>query len=55
MPELLVVRAHEQFDFELRLKDEGTRRVLEQLLEGVQPVDRREPAAEAGRKKTTPS
>jgi chromate reductase len=31
-PELLVARAHERFDAGLRLKDEGTRRVLADLL-----------------------
>ena len=31
-PELLVARAHERFDAELRLKDEGTRKVLGDLL-----------------------
>jgi chromate reductase len=31
-PELLVARAHERFDTELQLKDEGTRRVLTDLL-----------------------
>ncbi|HEX5574305.1 MAG TPA: hypothetical protein VFX42_00425, partial [Gemmatimonadales bacterium] len=31
-PELLVARAHERFDQELRLKDEGTRKVLGDLL-----------------------
>jgi chromate reductase len=32
-PELLVARAHEKFDGELRLTDDNTRRVLETLLE----------------------
>jgi chromate reductase, NAD(P)H dehydrogenase (quinone) len=31
-PELLVARAHERFDSELRLKDEATRKVLSDLL-----------------------
>lgn len=31
-PELLVARAHERFDAGLRLKDEGTRKVLGELL-----------------------
>jgi chromate reductase len=31
-PELLVTRAHERFDAGLRLKDEGTRKVLGDLL-----------------------
>jgi chromate reductase len=31
-PELMVARAHERFDKELRLKDEGTRKVLGELL-----------------------
>jgi chromate reductase len=32
-PELLVARVHEKFDAELRLTDEGTRRLLAALLE----------------------
>jgi hypothetical protein len=32
-PELLVARAHERFDPRLRLTDEGTRRILAELLE----------------------
>jgi chromate reductase len=32
-PELLLARAHERFDSELRLTDDGTRRVLASLLE----------------------
>jgi chromate reductase, NAD(P)H dehydrogenase (quinone) len=32
-PELLVARAHEKFDTELQLRDEGTRRMLASLLE----------------------
>jgi chromate reductase, NAD(P)H dehydrogenase (quinone) len=32
-PELLVARAHERFDQDLRLTDEGTRKVLRDLLE----------------------
>lgn len=32
-PELLVARAHERFDPNLRLTDGGTRRILEQMLE----------------------
>jgi hypothetical protein len=31
-PELLVSKAHERFDAELRLKDEATRKVLGDLL-----------------------
>jgi chromate reductase len=31
-PELLVAKAHERFDAQLRLKDEGTRKVLADLL-----------------------
>src|SRR3954471_16541869 len=31
-PELLVAKAHERFDAELRLRDEGTRKVLSDLL-----------------------
>jgi chromate reductase, NAD(P)H dehydrogenase (quinone) len=32
-PELLVTKAHERFDADLRLKDEGTRKVLTAMLE----------------------
>jgi chromate reductase len=31
-PELLLAKVHEKFDAELRLKDEGTRKVLGDLL-----------------------
>jgi chromate reductase len=49
-PELLVARAHERFDRELRLTDEATRRVLAQLLERfARWIGRERAAAEAGR------
>ena len=38
--ELLVARAHERFDAELRLIDEGTRRLLADLLRGSRPGSR---------------
>ncbi|HKT60764.1 MAG TPA: NAD(P)H-dependent oxidoreductase [Gemmatimonadales bacterium] len=44
-PELLVARAHERFDRELRLTDEGTRRVLADLLERFRQWIARERAA----------
>ncbi|HEV8453366.1 MAG TPA: NAD(P)H-dependent oxidoreductase [Gemmatimonadales bacterium] len=44
-PELLVARAHERFDAGLRLKDEGTRRVLADLLVRFSRWIRREQAA----------
>jgi len=44
-PELLVARAHERFDAGLRLKDEGTRRVLGDLLVRFSRWIRRERAA----------
>jgi chromate reductase, NAD(P)H dehydrogenase (quinone) len=44
-PELLVARAHEKFDAELRLADEGTRRVLAALLERFASWIAREQAA----------
>ena len=48
-PELLVARAHERFDRELRLTDEGTRRVLADLLGRFRHWIARERAArEAG-------
>ncbi len=46
-PELLVARAHERFDKDLRLTDEGTRKVLGQLLERFSRWIARERAAEA--------
>ena len=49
-PELLVARAHERFDAGLRLKDEGTRRVLAGLLERFgRWIGRERAAAEAER------
>jgi chromate reductase len=44
-PELLVARAHERFDRELRLTDEGTRRLLADLLERFRLWIARERAA----------
>jgi chromate reductase, NAD(P)H dehydrogenase (quinone) len=44
-PELLVARAHERFDAGLRLKDEGTRKVLGDLLVRFGRWIRREQAA----------
>jgi len=46
-PELLVARAHERFDPELRLVDEGTRRVLADLLRRFAGWIARERAAAA--------
>ena len=52
-PELLVAKAHERFD-ELRLKDEGTRKVLTALLERFSRwIARERAAAEAEREKAT--
>jgi chromate reductase len=49
-PELLVARAHERFDAELRLTHEGTRRVLTALLERfARWIARERAAAEAER------
>jgi len=49
-PELLVARAHERFDAGLRLKDEGTRRVLgDLLLRFSRWIARERAAAEAER------
>jgi chromate reductase, NAD(P)H dehydrogenase (quinone) len=51
-PELLVARAHERFDSSLRLTDEGTRRVLEQMLGRFSRwIGRERAAAEAEREK----
>jgi chromate reductase len=51
-PELLVGRAHERFDSNLRLTDGGTRRILEQMLERFSRwIGRERSAAEAGREK----
>lgn len=51
-PELLVARAHERFDSNLRLTDEGTRRVLEQMLGRFSRwIGRERAAAEAEREK----
>ena len=44
-PELLVARAHERFDAGLRLVDEGTRRVLADLLVRLSRWTGRERAA----------
>src|SRR5215207_8863172 len=52
-PELLVAKAHERFDG-LRLKDEGTRKVLTALLERFSRwIARERAAAEAEREKAT--
>jgi chromate reductase len=49
-PELLVAKAHERFDEGLRLKDEGTRRVLAELLVRFSRwIGRERAAAEAER------
>jgi chromate reductase len=49
-PELLVARAHERFDAGLRLKDEGTRKVLVDLLVRFRRwIGRERAAAEAER------
>jgi chromate reductase len=48
-PELLVARAHERFDAELRLTDEGTRRLLADLLRRFELWIARERAATAVR------
>ena len=53
-PELLVARAHERFDAGLRLKDEGTRKVLGDLLVRFSRwVGRERTAAEAERELAT--
>jgi len=53
-PELLVARAHERFDAGLRLKDEGTRRVLADLLARFSRwIARERAAAEAERELAT--
>jgi chromate reductase len=53
-PELLVTKAHERFDTGLRLKDEGTRRLLADLLERFSRwVGRERAAAEAERELAT--
>lgn len=52
-PELLMARAHERFDKELQLIDEGTRRVLGELLERFSRwIARERAAAEAERELT---
>jgi chromate reductase, NAD(P)H dehydrogenase (quinone) len=52
-PELLVGRAHQRFDSSLRLTDEGTRQVLEQLLGRFSRwITRERAAAEAEREGT---
>ncbi|MEO8089730.1 MAG: NAD(P)H-dependent oxidoreductase [Gemmatimonadales bacterium] len=49
-PELLIAKAHERFDAGLRLKDEGTRKVLSDLLESFSRwIGRERAAAEAER------
>jgi chromate reductase, NAD(P)H dehydrogenase (quinone) len=49
-PELLVAKAHERFDAQLRLKDEGTRKVLADLLVRFSRwIGRERAAAEAER------
>jgi chromate reductase len=53
-PELLLVRAHERFDSNLRLTDEGTRRILEQILERFSRwIARERAAADAEREKAS--
>jgi chromate reductase, NAD(P)H dehydrogenase (quinone) len=53
-PELLVARAHERFDAGLRLKDEGTRRVLADLqVRFSRWIGRERAASEAERKLAT--
>jgi chromate reductase len=53
-PELLVARAHERFDAGLRLTDEGTRRVLADLLVRFSRwIGRERAAAEAERESAT--
>lgn len=53
-PELLVARAHERFDAGLRLKDEGTRKVLGDLLVRFSRwIGRERAAAEAERELAT--
>lgn len=54
-PELLIAKAHEKFDRELQLTDDGTRRVLGVLLERFANWIAREQAArEAERTRATP-
>ena len=53
-PELLVTRAHERFDPQLRLTDEGTRKVLRDLLLRFSRwIERERTAAEAERELAT--
>jgi chromate reductase, NAD(P)H dehydrogenase (quinone) len=55
-PELLVARAHERFDANLRLTDEATRRVLSALLERFSRwIGREHAAAEAERSLAQPA
>ena len=54
-PELLVAKAHKRFDSNLRLTDEGTRRVLEQLLERFARWIGRERAAAEAERQTAPA
>jgi chromate reductase len=49
-PEMLVTKAHERFDAELHLKDEGTRKVLTTMLERFRRwIERERVATEAER------
>ena len=51
-PELLVAKAHERFDSELRLKDEGTRKMLSAMLERFSRwIERERAALEAERER----
>ncbi|HEY4648375.1 MAG TPA: NAD(P)H-dependent oxidoreductase [Gemmatimonadales bacterium] len=53
-PELLVARAHERFDKDLRLTDEGTRKVLRELLvRFTHWIERERRANETGREKAS--
>jgi chromate reductase len=53
-PELLVARAHERFDKDLRLTDESTRKVLRELLvRFTHWIERERRANEAGREKAS--
>jgi chromate reductase, NAD(P)H dehydrogenase (quinone) len=53
-PELLVARAHERFDKDLRLTDESTRKVLQELLvRFTHWIERERRANAAGREKAS--
>jgi len=53
-PELLVARAHERFDKDLRLTDESTRKVLRELLvRFTHWIERERRANETGREKAS--